>query len=392
MLEEKNKNMAVGWLSAAHLVCDSYTGFLNPLMPFIALKLGIALGTATIIISISHIFSSMLQPFFGFFADNTLKRFFVFWGLILVCVFIPLTTLAPNIYLLVLFMALGSLGSSFFHPQATGFVNRFGGKSSTNYMGIYMSFGSIGYSFGPLLAAWVAQYMGMEKMPYTTLLGLLTASVMFLFVPKLSNCGEVVIKKKLGRTFVDIFSHKTIKYLLIISMMKTLVTNSTCILLPFLWRDMGCSPFYIGTALFAFIFAGGIGSLLSRKVEELMGTKPLLYFSMYITFPLMLAFALTYEHHPVLSLIIFLTMGFTTMLAQPVTVVMAQNILPEYKSIAAGLMVGFSWGIVAVILSALGIIAEHFGIINVLIVLFIFPVLSAYFVKYLDSDYDKQAE
>ena len=389
MLEVKNKKGTIGWLSAAHLVCDSYTGFMNPLMPFIALKLGIALGTATIIISISHIFSSMLQPFFGFFADNTLKRLFVFWGLILVCVFIPLTTLAPNTLLLVVFMALGSLGSSFFHPQATGFVIKFAENAQTNSMGIYMSLGSIGYSLGPLLAAWVAQYLGMEKMPFTAILGLSTAALMFKYVPKMSNRGEKIVKKTLKRTFIDVFSHKTIKYLLIISMMKTLVTNSTCILLPFLWRDMGYSPFYIGIALFAFIFAGGIGSLLSRKVELLIGTKPLLYFSMYITFPLMLFFAFSYDTHPVLSLIIFLTMGFTTMLAQPITVVMAQNILPEYKSIAAGLMVGFSWGVIAVILSAVGIIAERFGIINVLIALFILPVLAAYFIKYLDSDYDK---
>ncbi len=383
------KNKAVAWLSVAHLVCDSYTGFMNPLMPFIAIKLGMTLGIATIIISISHIFSSMLQPIFGFLADNTLKRFFVFWGLILVAIFIPLTTLAPNIYLLVLFMVLGSIGSSFFHPQGTGFIHRFAFNSQTNSMGLYMSLGSIGYSFGPLLAAWITQYLGMEKLPYTTGIGILVASVMFLCVPKLSNSGEKVNKKKLLSSFKDIFSHKIIRYLLIISMMKTLVTNSTCILLPFLWHDMGYSAFYIGAALFGFIFAGGIGSLVSRKVEEMVGAKNLLYFSMYITFPLILGFAFTYQNHPILSLLLFLIMGFTTMMAQPVTVVMAQKLLPEYKSVVAGLMVGFSWGVVALLLSALGTIAEKFGIINVLVVLFIFPVISAYFVKFLDADYDK---
>ena len=30
---------AIGWLSIAHLVNDIYTGFLNPIMPFIAVKL-----------------------------------------------------------------------------------------------------------------------------------------------------------------------------------------------------------------------------------------------------------------------------------------------------------------------------------------------------------------
>ena len=159
-----SKKGTIGWLSTAHLVCDTYSGFLNPLMPFIAMKLGITLGIATIIISISHIFSSMLQPIFGFYADNTLKRLFIFWGLILVATFIPLTTLAPNVYILVLFMILGSLGGSFFHPQGTGFVHRFA-TPNTNAMGLFMSLGSIGFSIGPLVAAFVVQYLGMEKVP-----------------------------------------------------------------------------------------------------------------------------------------------------------------------------------------------------------------------------------
>ena len=98
---EKSKK-ALLWLCLAHLVCDIYTGFLNPIMPFIAAKLGFSMAIAAVLISISHICSNMLQPIFGFFADNILKRFFVFWGLVLVSVFIPLTTNAPNIQLLLL--------------------------------------------------------------------------------------------------------------------------------------------------------------------------------------------------------------------------------------------------------------------------------------------------
>ena len=124
-METNVKKGTITWLSVAHLVCDTYSGFMNPLMPFIALKLGISLGLATIIISISHVCSSMLQPLFGFLADNTLKRIFVFWGLVLISVFVPLTPIAPNIGILILFMILGSLGGSFFHPQGTGFVHKF---------------------------------------------------------------------------------------------------------------------------------------------------------------------------------------------------------------------------------------------------------------------------
>ena len=382
---EKNENKGtITWLSVAHLVCDTYSGFMNPLMPFIALKLRISLGIATIIISISHVCSSMLQPFFGFFADNTLKRIFIFWGLVLISIFIPLTPLAPNIGFLILFMVLGSLGGSFFHPQGTGFVHKFAAPNS-NAMGLFMSFGSIGFSLGPLLAAFVVQYAGMENLPLTTVVGLLTAGLMFNFVPKLSATSESIEKKRFFVTFVEIFKNQQIRYLLMISMMKTLVTNSACILLPFLWRDMGCSPFYIGTALFAFIFAGGIGSFVSRKIESLIGTKPLFCVSMCTTFPLVIGFAFTYQTNQILSLVFFLLMGFVTMLAQPVTVVMAQKIMPEYKSVLAGLMVGFSWGVVAVALSVIGAIAERVGIINTLIVLFIFPIFATYYVKRLQT-------
>ena len=74
----KTSQKAIVWLCLAHLVCDIYTGFLNPIMPFIASKLGFSMAIATVIISISHIWCSMLQPIFGYFADNILKDFLYF--------------------------------------------------------------------------------------------------------------------------------------------------------------------------------------------------------------------------------------------------------------------------------------------------------------------------
>ena len=67
------------------------------------------------------------------------------------------------------------------------------------------------------------------------------------------------------------------------------------------------------------------------------------YISLILTFPIMLVFLLIYKMHPVLSIVVFMVMGFTTMLAQPVMLVMAQRILPEYKSIVSGFINGFSW-------------------------------------------------
>lgn len=382
---DKNTKKAITWLSIGHFVNDSYTGFINPIMPFIAAKLGITMAFATLVLSISHVFSSMLQPIFGFFADNMLKRMFIFWGLILTSIFIPLTPLAPTPFVLILFIILGSLGSSFYHPQSTGFVNKFAGSDDfgARCMGQFISMGSLGFALGPLIAAFVVQH-DMAKMPITSVTGLVLASLMFVCVPKLSNIYPKPEHKKFIDTFITILKNSTMNNLMIISMMKVLITTSCCTLLPFLWKnEMGYSPMYIGTALFLFVLAGGIGSWTSRSIEVAWGTKKLLYFSMIATLPMIVLFSFTYQNHPIISLVTFVVIGYTTMLAQPVTMVMGQKILPEYKSIVAGFMNGFAWGVVAVFLSLIGLCAQKFGITNVLMILSLIPALSSYIIKYL---------
>lgn len=385
---DKKTIKAIKWLSLGHLVNDSYTGFINPIMPFIAAKLGITMAMATLVLSLSNIFSSMLQPIFGFFADNMLKRMFIFWGLIMTSLFIPLTTIAPNVYVLIIFVILGSLGSSFYHPQSSGFVSKFAGTddAGARCMGQFISMGSIGYALGPLIAAFVVQH-DMTKMPLTSVTGLVLACFMFSFVPKLSNIYPKPKHKNFKDSFVTILKNKTMNLLMIISMMKVLITTSCCTLLPFLWKnEMHYSPIYIGTALFLFVIAGSIGSFTSRSIEVKWGTKNLLYFSMIATLPMILFFHATYKTHPVISLITFIIIGYTTMLAQPVTMVMGQKLLPQFKSIVAGFMNGFAWGVVAVSLSLIGLCAEKYGITNVLIILSLFPAISSYIVKYLPEN------
>ena len=207
IIKEKAKK-AIIWLCAAHLICDIYTGFLNPIMPFIASKLGFSMAIATVLISISHICSSMLQPVFGFFADNMLKRFFIFWGLILVSVFIPLAPAAPNISILLIFMILGSLGGSFFHPQAMGFANNFSQtENCANNMGIFISMGSVGFACGPLIAALITQVLGLGMISWTSFMGLLLASLMFLFVPKLSKNKQKPKHKEFLKSFKEILKN-----------------------------------------------------------------------------------------------------------------------------------------------------------------------------------------
>lgn len=375
---------AIVWLCGGHFINDIYTGVLNPIMPFIAAKIGITMAIATIILTVSHIFSSLLQPLFGYFADNIVKRSFIFWGLILSSIFIPLSALAHNPFILVLFIIFGSIGSSLFHPQALGFASRFAEKGNAGKsMAVFVAMGTLGYSFGPIISSAITQFLGMPRMPLMTILGILWALLMFAFVPKLSLSEPVRPKIDFKTAFKRILTNRKLNILNIIAMLKTMIMSACFILLPFLWKNMGYKPFYIGMALFMFIFAGGIGSLISSNLEKRIGAANVFYISMISTMPLMFLFIFTCSSHPTMSLIVFVIMGFITMMATPVTMVMAQNVIPEYKSIISGFINGFSWGIVAIAMSLLGFIAEKFGITNVLLFVSVIPAVCSVLIKEL---------
>ncbi len=381
MVYNKDERNPQIWFCGGHFINDIYTGFLNPIMPFIAEQVKITMPVATIILSLSHIFSSLLQPFFGFFADIIRKRALIFWGLIFTSIFISFAPAVSNIWLMIFCIMLGSLGSSLFHPQSLGLISKFSSSDVVRNMGIFIACGTLGYSMGPLFSSAIAQYFGLDKMPFLALIGVFWAFLMFKMVPKFSNKACVKNDINLFQALKDIVSNRKLNILNIIAMLKSLIQTSCSILLPFLWKSQGYSKFQIGVALFGFIFFGGIASLLSPRLEKKIGTAHVFYFSMITTFPLMLLFMLTYKIMPIISFIIFAIMGFVTMFATPITMSMAQKVLPQYKSIIGGFINGFSWGIVAIAMSAIGFIAQSLSIVPVLVVISVIPACCSVLVK-----------
>lgn len=383
MIYAKEERKPQIWFCGGHFINDIYTGFLNPIMPFIAEQIKISMPVATIILSFSHIFSSLLQPFFGFFADSIRKRALIFWGLIFTSVFISFAPASQNLICMIIFIMLGSLGSSLFHPQSLGLISKFSCSDIVKNMGIFIACGTLGYSMGPLFSSAIAQYFGLNKMPYLAFLGVFWAMLVFKMVPKFSN--ENIKKPNIDfiKALKDILSDKRLNILNLIAMLKALMTTSCSILLPFLWKSQGYTKLQIGAALFAFLFSGGIASLLSPKFEHKIGTKNVFYFSMITTFPLMLLFMFTYKSMPILSFVIFALIGFVTMFATPITMNMAQNILPQYKSIIGGFINGFSWGIVAIIMSGVGFAAQNTSIVPVLVIISAIPAACSYLVNSL---------
>lgn len=379
---------AVSWLAGGHGVIDSYSGFINPILPFIVAKIGITLALATCALSISQLFSSMMQPVFGFIADKWRKRFFIFWGMLLASVFLSLNGIAQNFWQLTLCLVIGGIGVGFYHPQATGLLVRYSGENTARDMSLFIASGTIGYSLGPLISSGVTTVWGLEKLPFVGIFGVLFALMVFLFVPKVKEENFVSNKNSFVVTLGDILRNKTARLLIMVSALKSLVTSSFCVLLPFLWKDMGYSAIHIGIAMFLFLTFGAFGTFLSAKLEKYVGYKKIFYVSLCVPFLLTILFVNLIKPIPQMSFVLFVLIGFVTMLSMSVNMVLAQKTIPQYKSMISGFIGGFSWGVVGVLLPVIGFVAEKISIPTTLLITSGIPFVLSYLLKYLPEKSD----
>ena len=380
--KQENKK-AVTWLALGHGVVDCYGGFINPILPFIVANIGITLAVATCALSAAQVFSSIMQPVFGFLADKWSKRFFIFWGVIIASVFLSLTGIVQNVYQLALCLILGGIGSGFYHPQATGLIPRYSGEFNSRDMSFFIAAGTIGFSFGPAVSSFITGTFGLHRLPFAAIFGIIFALMVFVCVPKVKACEFVRNKNSFKKTLSDILGNKTMRLLIMVSVLKSLTTSSFSVLMPFYWKNHGYTAYQIGIAMFLFLTVGAIGAYLSTKFEKRLGYKKVFVFSLAVPFLLTLLFVYLVGHAPVVSFVVFILIGFIAMLSVSINMVLAQSVMPQYKSMISGFIGGFSWGIIGVLFPIIGFTAEKIGIPYTLLIISFIPFVLAYFVNYL---------
>lgn len=385
-MQEINNKKVIKSLSIGHFITDAYSGFLNPIMPFIAAKIGITMALATVLISVSNLTSSLSQPFFGYIADKIQKRFFIFWGMLLASVFLSFLGVANNIFTLIICLLIGHMGVSFFHPQATSIASNCAvSKTNSKEMSIFIAMGTFGYALGPAISSGITEIWGLDKLPFACFIGIAFAFVLLKNTPKLQNFEIEKPKVSLLGAIKKIFQNKPVSILVVASVVKSFVVSSFQIILPFYWKSIGYNVSKIGLILLAFMLAGALGVVLSPVFEKRIGIKNVFYLSLLTVLPLGILFFIS-KGQGYLGLISFILIGFVSFLAVPVNMAMAQRLMPEFKSMISGFIGGFSWGVIGIILPLISILAEKTGIMNILFVMTFIPVIFAYFIKYLPNE------
>lgn len=365
-----SQRRALFGLSFGHFSVDLYAALLVPLYPLITTKLGINIALISFIIAFGHLMSSVMQPIFGFVSDKLKNRIFMVWGLVLPSFCIPLTITSKTVAVFVILLLLGMLGNACFHPQVSALVKDFN-KNNPNLssaMGLFLGLGSIGYALGPYVSTLIVNAFSENALLFMIIPGVFCSIFIYFFVPKMPP-KDCYIRENFFFIMKEILKNKVCMYLMIVSIVKSAVSISFGTYIPFLLQDSGFSLTQTGFIVTLFFISGGIGTILSSKIERYINANGVIVLSFLTILPLILTFLYVLNINRYLAVILFILTGFFILLSVGIILVYAQKAMPKYTGVISGVMQGFSWGLGALFLAPMGIIGQNYGVENVLVLM-----------------------
>jgi MFS transporter, FSR family, fosmidomycin resistance protein len=336
-------------MTASHFVNDNFTSLLTPLQPDIARAFNVTKVETGALVSLLALVGSVLQPMFGGLGDRFDRRYLAAAGPMLSALGMTLMGLAPNLWLIGLFVVIGGIGSAVFHPSGAAFV---AANSQLERRGFYASIfsagGTAGLSLGPLTAG----ALGLHGIIYLLPVGILMGIVSFVLTPSTrTSSGKV----RSLQDYLAVFQGP-IRLLWAVSVLRSLSTVTYQSLIPYVF-DSSNLKHHIGWTLFTFSIASAAGGIVGGLLSDRLGRTKVLRSSVLGLIPLFILLVLSNPDQFWFYPLAFVVGGLANATI-PVAVVAAQEFAPGHTGTTSALMMGFSWGTAGVLYLAFAALAN----------------------------------
>ncbi|MBW1803281.1 MAG: MFS transporter [Deltaproteobacteria bacterium] len=366
-------------LALVHFIGDFYASFINPMLPLFVDKFSLNMTQVGLITGISRMLAFVVQPSVGYFADRYPTRMFFISGLLLAIVFIPLTGIAPLFLILILFVALGSIGQSMFHPPCAGMVSTYSGPNFGFCMSVFLLGCTLAFGVGPLFITTFARIYGLEASPWTMIIGLPVIGFLFKIAPKpvAEGFGDFGFLGSMKEAFGDVW--RPLLLLWIVMVLRAFAGQSFSTFVPVLYTREGYSLVSIGAIVSLFTVGGALSGLLAGHLSDRIGYKPIFYASHGLATPAIFMFLMLGGNWVYINA--FLS-GFLTLATFPVGVDLAQKLAPRGKYMVSSLMMGLAFGTGGMMTPVAGKLADIFSIRPVLYVVALLPLITIGFILF----------
>lgn len=361
-------------LSLGHMVTDIYQGSLPALLPFVKDQFGLSYTVIGSLLMVSNITSSVIQPLFGYYSDVSGRRWLLPLGIFLAALGLSLVGLTGSLPLIYALVVVSGLGIASYHPEGARIAHHLAGDRRATGMSIFSVGGNLGFALGPVLTIPLVNHLGLPGTGFMIIPGLLTSALFLLLLPQIGRTEKTAIPKSRRADTSSLPPNNWRAQFMLLGMVaiRSLIQLGLVTYIPFYYLQyLEGNPAYSGYLLAVFLGSGAIGTLIGGRLADHFGRKPVIVASMAAMIPLqtLLLYARGWSMFFLLGLA-----GIAIVSTFTVTLVMSQEFMPRYVGVASGLTIGFAIGMGGVGVTALGAVADAWGVPGTLTTMVALPV------------------
>jgi FSR family fosmidomycin resistance protein-like MFS transporter len=282
----------------------------------------------------------------------------------------------PSYGLVLAAVVVCGLGVASFHPESFKSILASAGERKVTAVSWFMVGGNTGMALGPLILTACVAWLGLKGTVLFSLPAWIMAGVLWLNWGLLKDGGKAAgssaaapAPQPLGERW------RPLSLLLLTVTLRSWAQFGISSYLPFYFlRELGGDPLLVGHLLTTYLFCGAAGTIAGGPLADRVGPKTFFIVSVALVTPVMASFL----YADAFWLFVAAGLAGALLMATWSTVmVMAQQILPDRAGMASGLMVGFALGAGGMGATALGWVADTWGLPMVLKISAALPALSA---------------
>jgi FSR family fosmidomycin resistance protein-like MFS transporter len=345
----------MGRLSVAHSCADLCQGAVPALLPTLITQRGLSLTSATALVSIATIGSSVVQPLFGMWADKLSTPRLAPVGVAMAGLGLGAVGLCHSYLALAIAIAVSGLGVALFHPEGARMAGVASGGTALG-MSYFSIGGNAGFALGPALVLLVLTTGGLGASPFLAVPGMLAAVLLAREVGR--NRGLQRARgsrdRSVGPVPPSMWGPFTRLAAAAVVRAGAFFALQAFIPLYLVWH-LGTSGGVGSAALIAMLAAGAVGTLVGGRCADRLGRRSVLIWAMVPA----TACLLVLPHVGVAAfLVVLIGVGLTLEAPFSTTVILGQEYIPSRAGLASGITLGLAIGLGGLMATGLGALAD----------------------------------
>ena len=344
-------------IAGGHLIHDTFTSFLAPLLPLIIQRLGLSLTLAGALAAIQQL-PSLINPFLGLLADRGSLRWFAILAPTVTAVTMSAIGLAPSYTALVILLLVAGVSTALWHVPTPVMIARVSGRQVGQGMSFFMVGGELARTVGPLLAVGAVSWWGLEGIWRLAPLAMAASVVLYWRTREIGSARPVArADGSFAQTWLQL--RRVLLPIAGILIARGFMLAALTTFLPTFLASEGASLQQAGGALSILELAGAAGVLTSGTVSDRLGRRGVLAIVLFVAPVLMLAF-LAVRGWATLPLL--MALGFTTLSTNPVMMALVQEYGRDHPATANGLFMAVSFTGQSLVIILVGAMADRWGL------------------------------